>query len=337
MPSQKKSITEELLKQRGIFNAPRKDYVSVTNLKTPSSKNTTIDFCEVKWSPPNQVKKENKVVIHCVGNSDNYENHFEEYIYLAKKYPGIIIVGFNYRNVLYSTGQPPTQQSAWIDDIIAVISHYKNQHIPLNHILLYGHSLGAAISTIAASKINKLEIKENHSSTSINLINSRSFSTLSIEVICRYLNRQSKALLNGTLYGLVAFAMANLKLAILVTIAMLLLCMLCQKISIQLLRPWVGVLLGVTFGRMDALSAFNSLPKLSKSYIAVKDDWVIPTFASLHYGLGATGANNRLLTADILDGFIRHRAPLSELYDAETKESGQIIFEKDIKNMLRVS
>lgn len=120
-----------------------------------STNNATINYCEYKKlvpSPSNLSEKNQKIIIYAVGNGDYYENHHQEYLATATNYSNCIIVGFNFRNVGIGKGIS-FSENHWIDDAIAVINVYRRQGIPVENILLSGHSLGAAILTMAAAKI----------------------------------------------------------------------------------------------------------------------------------------------------------------------------------------
>lgn len=288
MPSQ--SFLKKLLaKIPNVSNQNTSSY-KITQGFVDSTQGAKINFCEVVSKPIPTIKKNQKIIIHLQGNGDIYENHIAEYIQEAKKYPGVKIVGFNSRNVRKSTGLPKSQED-WVDDAIALIRHYQKKGSKLEDIILSGHSLGAAILTMAGAKIYQEEKKIAAQSNgkkkaqSVKIINNRSFSTLADEVLESILGGVGSAIVCGFIYGTLFASFFSLIPALIGSLALVGLGKIFPNIPKILLRPITVGVLKLTFGTMDALSAYKSLPNDSKTHIVAKDDLNIVLKASLHYGL----------------------------------------------------
>jgi pimeloyl-ACP methyl ester carboxylesterase len=265
-----------------------------------STGDAKISFCEIsKIKIEKEALKDQKIIIHASGNGSYYERHFDDYKTKAQQFPGCKIVGFNFRNVISSKGSAAYTEDQWIDDVIAVINYYRKQGVPTENILLNGQSLGAAIVTMAAAKLlelDRLEAKNKNLNAneiakikSVKLLNGRSFSSLTEEILFSILNRATRALLATLIYGALIFAasflipmnaalMANIVFNIVSTAWWF------NKLP-TLLRPWVNVALWSSFGTMDALSAYMKLDEDSRDYVMAKGDSIITEPSSLHQGL----------------------------------------------------
>jgi hypothetical protein len=179
-----------IMPSQHMFSAYRVDDFQ----KSQDSCLETVDHLKFYQYPNKSIKitKYSKVILYAVGNSDCAENHLFELQQISNKYKdkNVIVAGMNFRNVSNCHGQV-TSEEDWINDAIAIINHYRKLGIPPNQILLNGHSLGAAILTMAAAKIFKDEVatlkhkKKNPSQAEINncaprLISNRSFTALFI-------------------------------------------------------------------------------------------------------------------------------------------------------------
>lgn len=223
-----------------------KDNVHITNLNVPSTNDAVINlnqYVTAKDIPANQ----QKVIIHAVGNGEVFEQFDTDYQKLAQEQDGHIVVGFNFRNVQQSTGRVSSQED-WINDVIAVVDHYLNKGIQLNNICLVGNSLGAAIVTLAAAKLYQ---RESDSNQCPKLLNIRSFSNLSNEVVD----------------SLIPYILESMPYLLPLR---------------HLLRPFVTQGLYYSFGNLDAAAAYKLLPDHCKDYIVAIDDTLINQGARLH-------------------------------------------------------
>lgn len=259
------------------------------NIKIKSTGKAIIDAVEVCHRELDCKSTEQKVIIYAYGRKDYYERHLADYYQEALELKTCRVVGFNFRNVQASTGKPLCEQD-WIDDAIAVVDYYhKTLNIPLENILISGHSMGAALVTVAAAQVFQRE-----KSKSIKIINNRSFSSLPAIVI----NLTFGGFGSGVFIGIISAATiaivgsfilgpVALVLAFGVLECSLLGGLIFPSLTKALCRPITEIILYLTFGRIDALAAFHSLPKDSKDYIYAKDDEIIIGTASLAYALKA--------------------------------------------------
>ncbi|MBN9287446.1 MAG: hypothetical protein BGO43_01825 [Gammaproteobacteria bacterium 39-13] len=269
--------------------------VVISNHVIDSTRQAKIDFCEVMSDVPRKIPlKDQKIIIHGMGASDFYENHLSEYAHLAKKHPHYRVVGFNFRGVMASKGRAWSEED-WINDTIAVVKYYRKQGVPWRNILLHGHSMGGAILTMAAAKIyqeNKEKAQKRNSKNTIvkcvGLINNRSFANLTDEIIISFLQRKESAILTGIVYGALLGIALNISLLLsmfIVTSMLLATLSVSEKLTQGLLRPWLEVALWLTFGKMNAVSAYKKLPDEVVDYVVVKNDGIIKDKAGLHHAL----------------------------------------------------
>lgn len=267
--------------------------VPFSNHSIDSTKKARINFCEAAKHPSSLVKNQ-KIIIHAVGNADCYENHMHEYALLAQEFPHARIVGFNFRGTMNSTGRAWSEND-WIEDVKSIVKHYQDQGVPLENILLNGQSLGAAIVTLAAAKIyqeakdkaiaNKIDPK---TVKSLKLLNTRSFSSVTEFVLFTILGNMGSALFAGLIYGSIIGLLFGASLptcALLTATSLMTVSFITNKISFGLMRPLINSLFWLAFGTIDAYSAFKSLPEDCVDHIVAKNDMVIKKEVGLHYAL----------------------------------------------------
>ncbi|MBI2790345.1 MAG: hypothetical protein HYX61_00185 [Gammaproteobacteria bacterium] len=237
-----------------------------------------------------KITKDTKIILHAFGNGDCAENH--HYELQSYKDKNVIVVGMNFRNVSNSKGQV-TSEEDWINDAILITNHYRKLGVPLKNILFNGHSLGAAILTMAAAKIFKEElatlkktIKE-PTQTQINncaprLINNRSFTTLADEIMISLLGRIT-GLFAGAIVGLATLAFFTTSAALIAGSVILASSFIYPQLAEFILRPVLDAILWLGFGRMDAYSAYKTLPEETKECIIAKDDLVINKRATIYH------------------------------------------------------
>ncbi len=108
-----------------------------------------------------------RIIIHCRGNMELYQQLQSELIDSAQQ-TGALMVGFNLPSVAGSAKVELTTQ-VLVDAIKNVVLYYQNKTgINFNNIILQGHSLGAALATIAAEQLHQ-------SNQTVRLVNGRSF------------------------------------------------------------------------------------------------------------------------------------------------------------------
>lgn len=246
----------------------------------------------------NDISAETKVMIHAVGNGDFAEFFHHKMRELANKNAtkNVVVVAMNFRNVSNSTGTV-TSENDWIEDATLVIDHYRARGVPMNNILLNGHSLGGAILTMTAAKVYQRDLaalqRSNPNATQAQknncaprLINNRSFSNLADELMISFLGRRT-GLLSGILTGLAVWTFLPFSTSLLIASGMFASGFVYPQIAEFVLRPVLNGLLWLGFGRMDALSAYKSLPTEAKECIIAKDDAIIHERATIHYNLRA--------------------------------------------------
>lgn len=259
-----------------------------------------------------------KVIIHACGNGDFHENHYSEYYNQANSLHNCKVVGFNFRNVLRSTGGAAKSEKDWVEDAIAVIDYYHNvENVPYSHILLSGHSLGSAILTMAAAEIHKREqarakVDKSYQPDCVKLINGRSFKNLG-SVVCNigpipYL----LGILTSVFTATITLIIAKLVPGILVSLGLSMLAIpfspfiiptvitvaVIAAIAIPLVMvikspstiaaiytPIVNSFLSLVFGKMDALKAYKSLPENCKDFYFARGDGIISGDSGLESGV----------------------------------------------------
>lgn len=263
--------------------------ISFHFLPVPAS-DAIIHYCDLSHSESSQNPHEQRVIIQAVGNADYYENHISEYIEelmaLAKDqaFRSCHFVGFNFRGVMQSTGSVWTEQD-WVNDVLALVEHFRSKGIPLENILLRGQSLGGAIMTLAAAQLYEKEQRTTSLGQKIacvKLINERSFSSLPSVVATKPIFFFPLALL---IYG-APLLLLGLPWGALLS-SLFLVGSLCTapypcSASQACLQPITTLLLKGLFGPLNAAKAYASLPSEAVTHLFVLDDEVIPFSASLH-------------------------------------------------------
>lgn len=353
---------------------------------TSLDKMASINYAEFSQKPLNHFKDQ-KVIIHATGNNDFYENHFNEYISLAEHYPNHRIVAFNFRGTKKSAGTAWSEDN-WVNDVQSLVKHYQNQGIDLENILLHGHSMGGALVTMAAAKIRKEEKrlsdeagKELRMVKSVKVLNNRSFVNATEFILRVILQNKGAALLAGLIYGSLLGLAFGLLLhvsvftcAIMCATLLLSISFVTNKVSFGLMRPLVQGILWLTFGTLDAGSAYQSLRKSAVDYITAKNDIAIKKEVGIHDLLRPSNhlrkaelraivtqnndardkrealsellniKDSKVVYADNpLNGFAAHHCPLSQLYtrhkarghSGNPQISGQEVMYQKIDRLLK--
>ena len=129
-----------------------------------------------------------RVIIHCRGSGEFYQEYQADFIQEAKR-NNAIVVGFNYPSVGESSKTPWNTVNA-VNAIKAVVEfiHDKTQ-IDYNDITIEGHSLGAALGTLAAAELHA-------AGHPVRIVNGRSFSSSekAASLPSGYLSKKSESL-----------------------------------------------------------------------------------------------------------------------------------------------
>ncbi|MBP9721577.1 MAG: alpha/beta fold hydrolase [Gammaproteobacteria bacterium] len=323
----KKKKEEIINEAASVYLDTEFDNVSSKYLQVPSSGNAKITFVECRYLCFDLPQK---VIIHIYGRQDCVEKHSRELLQKALyfKAHNITIVGLNLRNVMASTGIPRCQQD-WIDDVKAVVDYYVQSGINLNNILLHGHSMGGAIATLAAAQLYKQELiknkkskKSKKSKNCIRVLNDRSFSTLPRVTVKLIFGGFGSGLFVGCVFaGLALLILAPFIGVTAIAISYFILFyslvggFVCPELMKKLCTGIANVILGVTFGCMNATQAYNSLPEEAKHFFKVKDDKIIGASAlakSLDSCDNLSEAN-KLVASEMHKSRSAHDLPLYEL------------------------
>lgn len=288
----------------------KKIEIAFFTIPVPSS-TATIHYCDLRHvaSCPKDPKDQKVIICASSGNTchelslpailfpalHNEGKRLEvtptdNYVDLASDYPSYRIIGMNFRGVMQSTGRARSEQD-WVNDVLALVAHLRSQGVPLENIVLKGHSLGGALFTLAAAQLYKKERRTTPLGQKIpcmKLINDRSFSSLAdwlftTPYFCNLLFLIPAILL---LYAIIPFALFGLKWGSLLSLTLLGVsiwqapypCTLAQI----LLQPTCTLFLKISFGTLNAAKAYRSLPKEAVAYLFVRADEIIPYEASLH-------------------------------------------------------
>ncbi len=282
--------------------------LSLSRHTIPSSNQACVEFTEISHRRARALPRKNqKVIIHAVGNSDCYENHMKEYEQLAKKCPNYRIVGFDFRGVGLSMGHAWSEDD-WINDALAMIKHFEAQGIQPKNILLNGHSLGGALVTLAANKhyqqakAQAMQAGQNLSLVqSVNVINNRSFANLTDELVVSF---APNSLLTGVFYGGLIATLLSLPLLSTIVFTSLFAFAtryVSENITRSLVKPFVKALLWLSFGTLNAAAAYQMLPLQAVDHIVARNDSVIKDKGSMHHALRPFNKEIKVRLRKIID------------------------------------
>lgn len=284
----------------------QKNNVDIKHVGVNSTGGAVLDLATFEQpKKPHSKVKDRKLIIFFMGQSLPYETKFDYLIAMAKRYPNATIASFNFRNVGASTGRVSCEQD-WVDDARAIVDHFRDLGFCNQNILLSGYSLGGAIATMMAHQVYQHDIKaangQKNKVEPLRLISNRSLSDLIEEIIVSLLGKKVCATINTLTYsvliGLAFFAMPFMfGMGIAVGKAAMLsalvgtangailgaFSMLHEKFCYDMIRPWVTLVLKITFGKMDAISAYRELPEHAKDFLVVKNDSRIKKLSGLYY------------------------------------------------------
>jgi len=182
------------------FAAEEKEYkeYNLKKINIITHDNAELDSIEVTSKLDKELLPSNKIyIIKFNGNGALYEYQVDSYIRDTKKLK-CSVVGFNYRGVGESKGDPMSKSSLVIDGIAEVQRILDKGILPKN-IVLDGVSLGGAVATLVAKHFHGKGFK-------INLFNDRSFSSISstaVNMILRedsVISRSCKSCASSTLF-----------------------------------------------------------------------------------------------------------------------------------------
>ncbi len=163
------SKSQEYLKNLDKVDQEKSE-ISVKNYFIETSDNLMLDT--YKFTP----KDSNKDSIHIIslcGSGDYVENRLDYLKNISIKNNSVVI-GFNYRGIVNSTGIAKYADDI-VNDAIAQVKELLGKGVEPSKIILDGHSLGGAVAALAAKHLHDNGIK-------INIFSDRSFDTFSENV-----------------------------------------------------------------------------------------------------------------------------------------------------------
>lgn len=253
------------------FNSVDTDFYSRTReVKCESHTVVTHDGCELDTMEIKHVSQQESepdqqiYIINMTGNASCYEGTIPELLSDAYELR-CNVVGFNFRGVSKSKGVA-TSANDLVTDGIAEVQRLLDDGVNPEHIILKGHSLGAAVATLVAKYFHDHGQK-------INLFNGRSFSSVTNEIVGHLRTigkdetKHEEEGRNGIILGNISW-------------------------------PIVKYILVSSGWEINAADAYKALPDTHKEYMLVRssrenrykdpeiqDDHVIPHYASLHMAL----------------------------------------------------
>lgn len=147
-----KQITGVKLDKKEVkkYDAEKKELIEkhgATSIAVESKEGTFLDGFIL--TPPVESKKW-VVVFNGVGGA--YEYHLPALQRLAEDVNANILT-FNYRGVCDSTGLYASSASELMDDGVAILQFLKDQDVPEEDILIYGHSMGGGVAAEVHAKL----------------------------------------------------------------------------------------------------------------------------------------------------------------------------------------
>lgn len=343
--------------------------IQLTPLKIPSTNQAVIDGIEYLCTEETAIPPEDRKIIICaLAGNRYYENETQVHQAMAREYPGHTIVAFNFRGVGNSTGKANKAQD-WCDDALAVIKHYTDDKaIPPQNILLDGHSLGAAILTMAAKQKYHADYQQAQKDKAsfgtvptVRLFSDRSFSNLP-DFIFHRTSKIAKAFFSTLYFAplyplllLTGLSAAPFAFTLNIMASFFLVALAIPSISKKLVLPCIKKVITLTFGNMEALNDYRALPEKAKAYVSVKGE---PISASIHQAFKATrkkmNNNNQYAMTKLKalrDSKLKlkhdrrtrdlHDCPL-ELLEARHRSrnpalSGEVLKNNTVRNLLGIS
>ncbi len=267
-----------------------------------------LDTLEIKYVPNNEeiATKDQMYIINLVGNGMCYEDIIDEMSEDANVLKANV-VGFNFRNVKQSTGQPKSAKDL-VTDGIAQVQRLLDKGVSSKNITLKGHSLGAGIASLVAQHFHQI-------GQPIKVFNGRSFSSITNFLVgyIRLARDQKGKVLKGhndSMKGIILGWLA---------------------------KPFIKLALALVKWEINAGSAFKSIPKEYRAYIVVRsnrerrvdrcDDGVISHYASIH----------KELTSERRADKAKIDAQLKKLAETETEEKESLVNNREkIKSSMKM-
>lgn len=128
-----------------------------------------LDTLEIRPKNNKNAPSSAAYIITFRGNSMLYEDKIDDMVENARQL-NCCVIGFNYRGVGKSIGQPRSANDL-VTDGIAQVQRLLDAEVSSQQIVLHGHSLGSGVATLVAKHFHDQDIH-------INLFNGRSFSTI---------------------------------------------------------------------------------------------------------------------------------------------------------------
>lgn len=263
LPAQNKSL--DYIKINNPSSLDRKSALTHTSHTVITHDGAELDTLEITHESQKNLSKElQKYIINFVGNDDFYESHMNrKFIQCDDAQLNAValqsnVVGFNYRGVGQSTGQPRSKDDL-VTDGIAQVQRLLNEGVSSKNITLYGHSLGGSVASLVAQYFHG----QGHP---INLFNDRSFSSTSNFIVGQIRLGNSETGHEETLGG---------------------------KILGWIAIPFIKLGLALVNWEINAGAAYKEIPTEYKDYMVVRsnkenrnsgviDDRVIPHYSSIH-------------------------------------------------------
>jgi len=124
-----------------------------------------------------------RVLLFCHGNAGNisYNINFLSLFYLL----GLKIFIFDYRGYGQSSGIP-SEEGTYLDAEAAWKYLIKNERVPRQRIIIFGHSIGAAVAAYLATKVKPKALILEAAFTSVPELGKTIFPFFPVRMLCRY-------------------------------------------------------------------------------------------------------------------------------------------------------
>ena len=295
-----------------------------------------------------QSDKQRIYIIRLMGNGHCYELVLEDMKRQAVRM-GCTVVGYNYPGVMESTGYIYSSQTL-IDSIHAIVKHVIEQEgANEENIFLDGHSLGASLALVAASKISHSTFVEAD----------RPFAKFSKAIVANLGRSKSNRIMFGCLMYLIPTVISALickmflAFSYLVPIATSLGVILGTIEALAMPKVWhkhlysiVKKIISVLDWELDATQAISQLDTSRVHFSVIKDDEIIPYHASLHYQLEKNNSNHYLCDEFIPKADYKDKYPWTTLHslqryllhtkkDQVNSNESQVTAEDSVENFMR--